>query len=264
MATRRRRFDVALLALPAIAMGAGFLPERTTKRALGFAYTDPTPLTAYTSHVIHLDLGHLLGNLSTYVLLAGTFYGLCLLAAHQDFWRTVMIAYLLAFPPTLAALNLAIEREAISIGFSGMNTALLGALPVGIALVLTQYNTLTLRDAPVLVVPTLWSIIVVGLPRRPATGVAVALLIVLTLIYAHSVFRADRRSMRERIAPVLADPTASNRIAIATVLLLVYPLIIFSTGNDPSGPVPNHYIHLLGYCLGFLVAFIAAFLLVEE
>ena len=261
MATRRRRFDIALLTLPAIAMGAGFLPSRPTKRALGFAYTDPTPLTAYTSHVIHLDAGHLGGNLIAYGLLAGTFYALCHSATHKPFWRTFTSAYLLAFPPTLAALNLALRREAISVGFSGMNTALLGALPVGLALLLADRTDFPLRDAPALFVPGLWAIVLAGLPQTRWTTLAIAGVVVLTLLYGGALWRHRPRPVRVRLTGLLRDRTLGNASAVVLVVLLVYPLVVFSAGVDADGAVPNHYVHLLGYALGFLVAFSAAVLL---
>jgi len=261
VATRSRLTDVALLVLPILAMAVGFLPHPITKRALGFAYTDPTPLTAYTGHVIHLTASHLGGNLLAYGLLAGTFYALCRRATHRPFWRTFTVTYFLAFPPTLAALNLALRREAISVGFSGMNTALLGALPVGLALVLADRTAFSLRDAPALFVPGLWAIVLAGLPQTQWTTLAIGGVAALTLLYGVALWRRRTRPIRAHLGGLLRDRTLGNAVAVVLVVLIVYPLVVFSAGVDADGAVPNHYVHLLGYALGFLVAFSAAVLL---
>jgi len=105
------------------------LPE-STRRSLAFAYADPTAVTAFTAHYVHLDVGHLAGNVAGYALLAGVGYALAVLGDSRRFFLTALATFLLVFPFVLSALNLAVPRDAIGFGFSGINMALAGLLPL--------------------------------------------------------------------------------------------------------------------------------------
>jgi len=67
-----------LAAVPVVLCAVFALPE-STRRSLAFAYAEPTVLTAFTAHYVHLDVGHLAGNVAGYILLAGVGYALAVL-----------------------------------------------------------------------------------------------------------------------------------------------------------------------------------------
>jgi len=114
-----RRAD---LALRRELLAAFALPE-TTRRSLAFAYADPTLPTAFAAHYVHLGVGHLARNLAGYCLLAGVGYALAVLGGSRRFFLTALATFLLAFPFVFSALNLAVPRDAIGFGFSGINMA---------------------------------------------------------------------------------------------------------------------------------------------
>lgn len=116
-----RASDLAvLLAVPVLLLAIFTLPE-STRRSLAFAYADPTAVTAFTAHYVHLDVGHLAGNVAGYALLAGVGYALAVLGDSRRFFLTALATFLLVFPFVLSALNLAVPRDAIGFGFSGIN-----------------------------------------------------------------------------------------------------------------------------------------------
>ena len=64
LSARARVVDLLALCVPPSALVAVFTLPRATRRSLAFAYTDPTLLSAFTAHYVHLGADHLLGNLA--------------------------------------------------------------------------------------------------------------------------------------------------------------------------------------------------------
>ena len=249
-----RLWDGIVLVVPVLAMViVATLPE-ADRIALGFAYTAPTLTTAYTNHFVHIELDHLIGNLIAYGVLASTFYWLCVLAGRRGFWLAWTGAYFVAFPPTLAALNLTVERTAVGVGFSAMNTALLGALPVAMTKKLEQADVIELAHAPAIGAIPLWIVVALGIPRTRTAAVGVGLLGVLTLLYWRAVLRA-RPWAPLRVA--VRTPGVGEGLLVAAVVLVGYAVVVFPQVTAGDGPEINYLLHLLGYCLGFLVAFVA-------
>lgn len=256
--TRGRRIDIVVLTLPAVAMCVGYLLPDRVGRSLAFSYTDPTLITAYTAHFVHVTPAHLLGNVLVYGLLAGTLYLLYLRADHRSLWLIFVLTVFSGFPVVLSGLNLAVERPAINVGASGLTTALLGGLPMAMAVVLDRRapGPFARRYAPVLFLPPLLLIVLVGIPEGTLTGIALVGIVGGVGLYGQALLREYGLPRRETIG-WLAEPGGdAELLAVAGVLLCGYPVVLF-TGDPVGTTVPNHYSHLLGYCLAFLVAFIA-------
>lgn len=258
---RTRPADLlALVAVPLVLLGVFALPE-ATRRSLAFQYTDPTVLTAYTAHFVHLEANHLIANLFGYCLLAGTGYAVALLSRRRRFFFTAMATYLLAFPFVLSALNLAVPRHAIGYGFSGINMAFLGVLPLVMAAYarVHLYPESSVQPLPaVFFASVAWMALLalpVGLEGAAAVGGGVVAFGALVGVwYLHSAMRARgwRRAVREWTAAVTARPGYGDLFVVGIVLLIAYPVVGFPTNPVGEGRVLNLYVHLLGYCLGFI------------
>ncbi|WP_424014379.1 hypothetical protein ACOZ35_15375 [Halorubrum xinjiangense] len=252
---------LALLAVPAVLLAVFALPE-ATRRSLAFAYTDPTLLSAFTAHYVHLGADHLLGNLVGYGLLAGVGYALAVLSGRRRLFFTALAAFLLAFPFALSALNLAVPRDAIGFGFSGVNMAFAGLLPI------LWYCYARERFAPAASIAALpavffalvgW-IALLALPVSTegiglaglAIGIAGALL---ALLYAASSGVRPPRSVRARAKSVASRPGYGDLLAVGAVVAVGYPVVGFPADPAGDGSVVNLYVHFLGFCLGFIGPF---------
>ena len=261
LASARALDLLVLLAVPAVLLAVFALPE-ATRRSLAFAYLDPTLSSAFTAHYVHLGAGHLLGNLAGYGLLAGVGYALAVLSGRRRLFFTALAAFLLALPFALSALNLAVPRDAVGYGFSGVNMALAGLLPI------LWYCYARDRFAPAASVAALpaaffalvgW-IALLALPVSTAgiglaglaVGVAGALLAVL---YAASSGVRFPRSVREHAKSVASRPGYGDLLAVGAVVAVGYPVVGFPADPAADGSVVNLYVHLLGFCLGFIGPF---------
>ncbi|NHX36598.1 MULTISPECIES: hypothetical protein [Halolamina] len=246
----RLRDCLALSVVPALALATFALPAER-RESLAFAYRDPSILTAYTAHVVHFEPGHLAANLLGYVLVTGFAYVLAGLADYRRLFGITAATFLVAFPPVLSGLNLAVPRNAVGYGLSGVNMAFSGLL----ALVLVAYGArldrrIRVRDAPAVFFAAIVAISVVALPSGTARGVGVAS-VVLAAVYVIAARRSPRGD-----PPVNVQAGWLDAGVLGAVALLGYQYVGFSTVTADGGVV-NVYLHLLGFCLGFIVPYSA-------
>lgn len=255
--------DILVLAgVPAILIAIFTLPE-ATRRSLAFSYTDPTLVTAFTAHFVHLDTGHLAGNVAGYGILAGVGYALAVLGGCRRFFFTALATFLLAFPFALSALNLAVPRDAIGFGFSGINMAFAGLLPLLLGLYARErlFLSVSIRVLPAVFFPLVGWIALLALPLSTSgpglAGVAMAAAgVLLGLLYASSAEIDLRRPLRGRIRTVTARPGYSDLFVVGVVLLVGYPVVGFPADPTGDGSVVNLYVHLIGFCLAFIGPFV--------
>lgn len=258
-----RAIDVAVLCAVPAALVATFALPIELRRSLAFDYTDPTLSTAFTAHYVHLRATHLAGNLVGYGLLAGVGYALAVIGDRRRLFVTALATFLLAFPVALSALNLAVPRNAVGFGFSGINMALLGLLPL---LLWTYACERFAPDASVRALPAVFFLLVgwISLLALPVstTGVGLAGLatagagISIGVVYVMSTDGGRRLPTRERLRAVTSRPGDGDLFVAGVVLLVGYPVVGFPADPTGTGGVVNLYVHLLGFCLGFIGAFI--------
>lgn len=263
--TRSRPADLLVLAVPPLVMLGVFALPAEARRALAFQYTDPTVVTAFTAHYVHLTAEHLLANLIGYGLLAGVGYAVALLGRRRRFFLTALATYLLAFPFVLSALNLAVPRHAFGYGFSGVNMAILGVLPLVMAAYARTHLFPTTVRHPL---PAAFFLLVgwMGALALPIGGgdalagtAATAASVVIGVAYFHAATRGlDRRRLPHGwVRTVTGRKGYGDLFAVAGALLVAYPAVGFPVDPVTGASVLNLYVHLLGFCLGFIGPYIA-------
>lgn len=251
--------DVALLAaVPAVLIALFLLPE-STRLALAFSYTDPTVVTAFTAHYVSASAGHLLANVLGFAVLASLGYSLSLLARRRRLFLVALWTFLVAFPFVLSGLNLAVPRNAVGMGFSGINMALFGYLPIGLALALRE--RFHLRDVrlrlPGVFFLSVSSVALLALPASPTVaGIAVAG-IALAVPYVRPSTGRHATSARGTLLGILRSPGDAELVAAAAVVAATYPLVGFPSMPSDAGTIVNTYVHFLGFVLAFLVVYVS-------
>lgn len=260
VAALRRRASLAdLLALAAVpaALVLVFRLSEPTRRALALSHADPTLASAYTGHFVHLDAGHLAANLAVYAVLAPVVYALCVLAGRRRLFRVAFVTYLGAFPFVLSALNLALPRRVLELGFSGVAMALFGLLPLALAEYArtTFDDDLDARASPALFFATTGVVALAAAPTDLRTGGIALASVLAAALYSERALGSVR-------LPTLGDMRrAAERsgyfelAALAAVLLVVVPFVAFRGGAvEPANP----YVHLLGFALGYVATYVTA------
>lgn len=254
LAERARVGDVvAMVSVPVLLVGVFLLPE-ATRLELTFHYTEPTLLTAYTAHFVHLEASHLGGNLAGYLLLVSVCYALAVLSRRRRFFLTAFAAFLSVYPPLLSVLNLAVPRNAIGFGFSGINMALLGILP----LLLVSYARrqffprLDIQHAPATFFLALAVVSLLALPTNAIVSDVAVASAAIGGLYLVSVRRSWHLSPRATLSALVARQGYGDLLLVALALFVAYPFVGFPTDVTGSGRVLNLYVHLLGFCLAFI------------
>lgn len=259
----RPRDCLALAAVPVL-VAAVFLLPTETRRGLAFAYHEPTTVSAFTAHFVHFRAEHLAANVLGYVLLAGFGYVLAALAGYRRLFAASAVTFLVAFPPVLSALNLAVPRRAIGYGLSGVNMAFAGLLGVVVVAYASQRldHRVRVRHAPGVFFGALAIVAVVALPSDTVTLAVAGAGVVVASAYLVSAARAwrtqsRRRSRRESSALTGLSSGWFDGGLLGSLLFFGYPFVGFPARGAVAGIQVNIYVHLLGFCLGFIVPYVA-------
>ncbi|MFC6785816.1 hypothetical protein ACFQFH_07875 [Halobaculum halobium] len=258
-ATLRKRVRLAdclgLAAVPAVLVAVFLLPAET-KLEYVFTYERPTLLTAYAAHFVHRSLSHLLSNVFGYALLAGTGYVLAVLADARRLFFVATATYLLAFPPALSALNLAVPRDAVGYGFSGVTMAFVGLLVILLAAYAERriHPEVSVDHAPVGFLALL-ALVSVLLPTHSAVATALAGTAALGALGYAAMVAVDVRGTA--FHSTARGSGWLELFAFGAVLVLGYPFVGFPAELGTGVAVVNVYVHFLGLSLAFLVAFVA-------
>lgn len=260
----RPRDCLALASVPLVV--AGLFAGLTTadRRELAFEYADPSLVTAFTAHYVHIEFEHFVANLFGFVLLAGAAYVLAVLAGRRGLFGVAAVTYLGAFPFVLSGLNLAMTRRAVGYGLSGVNMAFAGLL----GLMLVAYarervdDRVRMRYAPAVFFLAAGAVSLLAIPVGPlALGIAAACVLAATAY----VVTAWRTVVGQSAGPGSAcvphaGAGSSGRwfdVGVLGAAVLAGGLYVaFPEPGSADEVVVNLYVHLLGFCLGFLVPYV--------
>jgi hypothetical protein len=244
--------DAALLAVPALLFAVYALP-RPLRLSARFVYREPTVADAFLAHYVHLAPGHLLFNAVGYLLAAPVSLCLCALAGERRLFYAAAAAYLGWFPVALSALNLAVPRGAVGYGFSGVVMAFVGFAPVAVCAYAGGRRGVS-RGAPALFFLSLVPIAALAVPDPSLAGGLAGTAGLLVGAYGVSLRRSGWLPGRRDFRALLARRGHAELVAVGAALPLLYPFVAFTPRAGTT--VPNLYAHLLGYCLGFVAAYV--------
>ncbi|MXR40702.1 rhomboid family intramembrane serine protease [Halobaculum sp. WSA2] len=249
--------DILLLAAVPTALLAVFALPLPVRRSLAFSYMDPTPVTAYTAHFVHLEVGHLLSNLGGYLLVAPTAYLLARIRGSEMRFRVVLIATLVGLPFALSALNVVLVRPRVGYGASGIVSGLFSLL----SLELFGYVRAALRPeisrwwAAVVFFVDAMLIAAVMMPRAEGAWLGAVVGCVVVLTYAVELGR-ELASVDDLWRPWVTRPGYTELGVGAGILVLAFPVLAFPRVGTGNGTVLNLYAHFLGFSLTFIAAYV--------
>ncbi len=252
-AETRLRDVIAILAVPAVLLLVFALPVGT-RESLAFSAGAPTVPTAYTAHFIHLDPGHLSGNLAVYALVVPGSYLLAALGGCRRIFFVPFVSALISFPFVFSALHLALDSPGRIVGFSGLNMAFVGMLPLFLTVYLSRLEgSVRLDHAPALFFAGVALIAFRVVPSdraRPGITLGVALA---ALAYAAFAYRG----LRSGTVQDLLDRSGEFELVFGATVVF-FSAVYLGFPSDPawSGGGVDVYTHFLGYAVGFVVTYV--------
>jgi len=256
-----RPVDILVLcAVPVGLLGIFALPQ-SIRLQLVFSHRDPTLLTAYTSHFVHLTSGHLLANLLLYLFVTPTVYCLCVLAGRRQLFWTAFVVCLGGFPLILSAMNLALwrTRPVVELGFSGIVMALFGLLPLALAAYAGEVfdDDLTAVSSPPLFFFVTALIAFFAVPLTPASIAAGVLSIAAAGLYGQFVGGTISLPGLSDVRKVVRKTGYFELTAVAVLLLVVLPVVSFRV-TAHGNSLTNGYLHFQGFALGYIAAYVTS------
>lgn len=263
VSARIRIRDVLLLAAVPVALGCVFLLPLETRRAYVLTYMEPTVTTAFTAHYVHLTGRHLAANVLGYLVVVSIAYVLSLLAGRRREFFMVFMTVLLVFPFVISYLNVLIERPRIGFGFSGLMVAYLGFLPIPITWYLEDRfgGPVDIEQAPLLFLVGIVVIAGWGAPMTDLTLIVLGGALVGGVGYLYSILATIDGSPVSAMKRAKGNVGHFEFVASGLAVFTLLPFAAFPADPIGYGTVMNVYTHLLGYCFGFLVPFVAFLLL---
>ncbi|MFW5900596.1 MAG: hypothetical protein ACOCTH_02325 [Halodesulfurarchaeum sp.] len=256
MAKRARLIDVGFIAVvPLVILGVYALPYAVRVEYVLY-YGDPTVLTAYTSQFVHLSPGHLLINLVYYVLVVPTIYLYWTIAGRRKTFFAIFTVIMVAFPFLLSWVNLSLVRDRFGYGFSGVNAAFLGTLPLALmAYLRTEFEIdVSLADAPY------YFFVGVALIAGLSLGLSKWSLSVGLLALGGALLYGEEfvptLVSRAVLRQWLRKSGFGELAAIGHLLFFLFPFLAFPVLPGIETPLANYFIHLIGFSLGFLAPFV--------
>jgi hypothetical protein len=253
--------DLLLLGVaPAVLVGVFQLPE-ATRTSLAFDVSEPTVLTAYTSYFVHLALSHLAGNVLVYLVVAPLAYLLLALSGHRQLFRWSLVTFLTVFPFALSTLQLVFPRSRVLVGFSGINAALFGLL----CFALVCYVGATLapgideRHSPILLFFTIAMIAFITVPERAWSTEITAVSALFGVAYLGAAVHESGVPSREAVRGALTTSGYFELAGGSLGVLFAYPFVGFQENVIAGVGTVDAYVHLLGYCLAFIVVYVFVF-----
>ncbi|MES3516089.1 MAG: hypothetical protein PPP58_00320 [Natronomonas sp.] len=246
---------VALGLIPTVSIVAFLFSSGPTPEVV-FSYENPTLRTAVVAHFFHTGFDHLLSNLVRYSLVILTVYLLSTLADRRCVFYILFTGVLLAFPPVISIMNLAVPRDGVLIVAPGLVMAGIGLLPVMLGEYLDRRFDLN-PTSDIAGFLFLIGLTITALSAVPDAFRWVALPAAVGSVgYAVSVVRTGIDTGRFRDAP-----PGYLEFGFWSVGLFVFLVVTaFSAGIVDDGTIVNTYVHFIGYALGFLSSYLTVLL----
>lgn len=259
---RIRAVDVAFVAAIPAVLVAVFLLPLGRRRDLALLYTDPSVLTMYASHFVHLGLPHLAANLLVYLLVVPFSVAVSVWSGRRRRFYLVAVTILLVFPLVLSGLNVLLPRPRIGMGFSGMNLAFVGYLPHVLAdrfeaerpewersraALLALLFFVGTAVVTVRITASIYDTAQPGLHWLVVAGAG-------SLAAAVALTRPVVSCLRSRgVAGAPIPPLA----ALGSLLFVLLMFVGFPNVSPADGSVVNLFLHFLGFSFGYIVPYAA-------
>ncbi|HII66706.1 MAG TPA: rhomboid family intramembrane serine protease [Thermococcaceae archaeon] len=253
-----------LLTLISLHLAPFTLQEKLVMNYQEFSFSNPGDwIRLYTTHFVHVNFGHLLGNLIIFIVIFPTLYFLAEAGKDVGLFKRFLVFVFLILPPILSIVDLLVMRRydlRYGMGFSGIDSALIGAVPYFSSNMLSRkFNfklpPLMFSNSFMLItgglISIIYSIFVIGIP----------LLIggILLLVYTVS------KAFREYDWNSLGKEAQKRKVVIRNFILAISLLIVgaiwaaFPRNLLGEAGLVNIFIHYLG-----LVSTLYLFPVIEE
>lgn len=254
--------DLLLLSSVPVILTSVFLLPDGLQQGLALNREAPGLMTLFTAHYVHSGAPHFVKNLVVYVVTVVPAYFLCLSGGERRRFRVYFLFFVLALPFVLSPLDLLIFEaigldQGLSGGFSGIDAAFLGFLPITLfAFLRSRVNgDFEVSDSIVLFLIGLLMIPVSywrGIASIvPIVGVTLIVAFFLRNILIKVGFEALRASMKELRGKL--------GYLVLVYLGLTLPTVgasgLFPSALVNGGNFVNIFAHYLGFVLGFLVPY---------
>jgi len=253
----KRDLFLLVVVVPVILSLVFLLPE-STKTQLILNKNSPQLPTLFTSHFVHLDADHFLGNVIFYIILVIPVYTLNLLAGQvrKFYFMVLSFFFLLPFLISIADLLL-VPGNASSLGFSGIVSAFLGFLPYSALMYFKKTCNWKVGILPFLNIIIFFTFGIVALTYFVSTlYILILLAIVWGLFFGFAAMVVRNASLKKSLSSIKYALGKKKLLQIVPIIYLIGLASLFPKKIIIGNNVVGIHIHYFGFIFGFFVPYI--------
>jgi hypothetical protein len=223
---------LVLLCLPLLLLWLFQLPP-SLKEQLVLNYDNPQFLSLFTTHFIHEDSAHLLGNVVMYMLLIPPIYLLNTLADQRKGFYLMFVLIFIPLPFLLSAANLMLRQfqfllASRGMGFSGIVSAFAGFLPCSILVFLKKSYKWKTNIVDLLFAIYLVSVGIIPLVYFEFDFYNLLLLMIIWGLFLRLLYKILKKDILRHCLSSLKRARGRNKriLQLAAVSVLIYLLAI--------------------------------------
>ncbi len=256
--------DAVMVAFPLVVMAAVFVLPAGVRQAMVLNYSEPSLLTFYSSIFVHSSIIHLLSNVALYLVAISFLYTLGSWGEFNSRLRLFLGFCFAALPLVLGFLDSRILAGIFEtgMGFSGINSALIGFTPLVIAAFMRQKTdgvvNLT-HSIPVFYLSLIVSLVFISLYRSSALLGALVVVVLMAAYFGYLYHQSESGHA------LMVLYNSFNRISSVELAVLYISLVLYITApvgflqmSIQSGQAANVFAHYNGFATGFLLPYFVA------
>lgn len=229
-----------------------FLPK-SVQQVFILDFQSVSVFNLFSYAFVHRGFNHFANNLFSYVTLAPLAYLLCVLAREKRFFRYTWLSFVLAFPVVIALIELASPvTPGTSAGFSGVDSAFLGFLPISLMLFLRNRVS---EEVQVVHAVVLYLVAagMISFIYSGVSGLVLGTFAATILLVAFYTCRTGAGEFKKVFAEIASMQGYLELVLFALLLFLLSPMMIFPENISRGSGTVDIFAHYLGLTLGFFL-----------
>lgn len=248
--------DILMVSVvPVVLTGVFLLPSSVQKGfILNFQNIDFYNFFSYA--FVHRGWDHFVGNLISYVSLVVPVYLLCVLAGEKRFFRYTWLIFVLALPVVIGLIEFASPVSPVTTaGFSGVDAAFLGVLPISLMLYLRNRISDEIQVAHAIVL-LLLAVGTISLTYSGFSALTFGTITATVLLAIFYTYRTGVKEFKKVATEIVSMKGYFQLVLFALLFFLISPQVMFPAKISLGVGTVDIFAHYLGLLLGFFLPFV--------
>lgn len=241
--------DLLLIMSVPLILSLVFILPKSIQNGLILEFGSPSIINLWSSAFLHRGLNHFIANTILYCILIVPIYSLFVLAQERTLFRFTFVSFLLVLPAVIALVNIAVINQGTGAGFSGIDSAFFGVLPL--SFVLFIQNRISSEIEQRHSVPLF--LMIASIIAFVYSGVFAffCFLFVALSLAIYQIYQLGFPEIKKTVNNLLTMRGYLEMVVFSAALFLLSPVLLFPQEIVQQGHTVNILSHYVGLVFGF-------------